>query len=239
MRTTAVSIALGGMAVVAAAAAGIASGRVGDPFAIGSAVLYGLAGGLLLQRVGALRPFDRFGFANAVTLGRLVAACLLGGLAWEIAATDRRPDEPLAWIVAVGAASALALDGLDGWLARRRGSATDFGARFDMEVDALLILLLSVLAWLLGKTGVWILSVGLARYVFIAAALVRPWLAHPLPPSWRRKTVCVIAAVALVALLAPIVTPMMGFWIGLTAVVSIAYSFGVDVAWLADRRDRS
>jgi multidrug efflux pump subunit AcrA (membrane-fusion protein) len=38
------------------------------------------------------------------------------------------------------------LDGVDGWLARRHEIASRFGARFDMEVDALLILALSVLA---------------------------------------------------------------------------------------------
>ena len=237
-RTAASAVTLGGLAVVAIAAGGVATGQMGESFAVAAAVLYGLAGALLLGRVKALRPFARFGPANTVTLGRLVAACLLGGMAAEIAVTGRRPDDALAWTMAAAAGLALASDGLDGWLARRRGIATDFGARFDMEVDAFLILLLAMLAWLLGKAGAWILAVGLARYLFVAAAVVRPWLARPLPESWRRKTVCAVAAVALTALLFPIVTPAMGFWIGLIAVVSIAYSFGADVAWLAERRDR-
>jgi phosphatidylglycerophosphate synthase len=39
----------------------------------------------------------------------------------------------------------LALDGLDGWLARRFGLASAYGARFDMEVDGFLILVLALL----------------------------------------------------------------------------------------------
>ena len=41
---------------------------------------------------------------------------------------------------------ALALDGVDGQVARRTGTASELGARFDMEVDAFLILVLSVAA---------------------------------------------------------------------------------------------
>ena len=39
---------------------------------------------------------------------------------------------------------ALILDGVDGKVARRTGTSTALGARFDMEVDAFLILVLSV-----------------------------------------------------------------------------------------------
>ncbi|GAA4940924.1 hypothetical protein GCM10023238_03240 [Streptomyces heliomycini] len=41
-------------------------------------------------------------------------------------------------------AVALILDGVDGKVARRTGTSTPLGARFDMEVDAFLILVLSV-----------------------------------------------------------------------------------------------
>ncbi len=40
------------------------------------------------------------------------------------------------------AVPALILDGVDGWVARRTGTANDAGARLDMEVDAALILVL-------------------------------------------------------------------------------------------------
>ena len=39
------------------------------------------------------------------------------------------------------------LDGVDGRLARKYGASSRFGARFDMEVDAVLICVLALLAW--------------------------------------------------------------------------------------------
>ena len=39
------------------------------------------------------------------------------------------------------------LDLVDGWVARRTGTASPFGARFDLETDAALILVLSWLVW--------------------------------------------------------------------------------------------
>ena len=46
-----------------------------------------------------------------------------------------------------------ALDGVDGWLARRRGMSSAFGARFDMEIDALLVQVLAILVWRYGKAA--------------------------------------------------------------------------------------
>ena len=93
------------------------------------------------------------------------------------------------------ACAATALDGVDGWLARRSGMSSAFGARFDMEVDALLILALSVLAWHHGKAGAWVLLSGLLRYVFLAAGWTWPRMQRPLPASRRRQAVCVIQVV--------------------------------------------
>jgi phosphatidylglycerophosphate synthase len=99
------------------------------------------------------------------------------------------PSVVLAWSIVVLALIALVLDGVDGRVARRRGEASAFGARFDMETDALLILVLAALAWSLGKAGAWILLAGALRYLFVAAGFVLPWLRAELPPSRRRQTV--------------------------------------------------
>ena len=55
------------------------------------------------------------------------------------------------------------------------GSA--FGARFDMEVDALLILVLSAGVWWFDKAGAWVWLSGLLRYAFIAAGWGLPQVA--------------------------------------------------------------
>ena len=99
-------------------------------------VAYGIAlCGLLgvgLQRAG----MTRLGWANSVTFGR---AILTGG----VTAMVLTPDSPVALLVTV-AAVALAMDGVDGQVARRTGTTTSLGARFDMEIDAFLILMLSI-----------------------------------------------------------------------------------------------
>jgi hypothetical protein len=104
-----------------------------------------------------------------------------------------------------------------------------------METDALLILVLAALAWSQGKAGAWILLAGALRYVFVAASLVVPWLAAPLPPSRRRQAVCVVQIASLILCLAPFVTLPASVAIGLAGLVVLFGSFAADVAWLARR----
>ena len=104
---------------------------------------------------------------------------------------------------------ALLLDGVDGWWARRHGLSSAFGARFDMETDALLILVLALLAWHLGKAGAWVILSGALRYLFVAAGWLLPFLDRPLPPSDRRRVICVIQIAVLVACFAPILAPVL------------------------------
>ena len=148
--------------------------------------------------VRAHHPFTRFGAANQMTLIRAGLVALVAGLIGE------RAVAPVA-AVAVGVAAAVEIfDGVDGWLARRGGLASAFGARFDMEVDALLIMVLAILAWQHGKAGTWVLLSGLLRYAFVAAGWLAPWIARPLPPSRRRQTICVVQIAALVAVVSPL-----------------------------------
>jgi len=89
----------------------------------------------------------------------------------------------LGWTVVAIAVIGVALDGVDGRLARSRNTSSDFGARFDMEIDALLILVLAVLVWNLEKAGMWILAAGLLRYAFVLASYPLPWMERALPRS--------------------------------------------------------
>lgn len=189
---------------------------------------------LVVRYVGAAHPFDRFGLPNSVTLVRLVLTSIFGGIALDLG--EQPMADLVAWLVLAIAAVALMLDGLDGALARARNQASPFGARFDMEVDALLILLLSLLAWMLAKAGPWVLLIGALRYAFVAAGWLWPALARPLPPSWRRKAVCVVQGVSLAALLAPVVQPPASGAIAMAALLLIAYSFAIDVIWLIGHR---
>src|SRR5947207_3410839 len=137
--------------------------------------------GVALLRLRAWHPFPAFGPANATTTVRAALTAIVCGCIGE-------PHSPAVAIGAVAAASvATALDGVDGWLARRTRMASAFGARFDMEVDALLILALAILAWRHQKAGGWVLLSGLLRYVFLAAGRVWRWMSGPLPQTRRAK----------------------------------------------------
>lgn len=175
-------------------------------------------------------PQTRLGAANQVTLLRAALVALLVGLVGE-------GGEPaLVWLVVATASLAAALDGLDGWLARRHGTVSGFGARFDMETDALLIAVLSVLVWELGRAGPWILLAGLMRYLFVGAGYVWPWLRGDLPPSRRRQTVCVVQIVSLILSLAPVVPRPASAVIAAAGLIALGGSFLIDVLWLARRR---
>jgi len=181
---------------------------------------------LAIRYLPEFHPFPRFGPANQVTTVRAALTSLVASFIGEPATPQ------VATAAVVLACAATALDGLDGWLARRSGMASSFGARFDMEVDALLILALSVLAWHHGKAGAWVMLSGLIRYVFLAAGWTWPWLQRALPPSRRRQTVCVVQIVALILVMLPAVAPPLTTWIAAMALIALVYSFGVDVRWL-------
>jgi phosphatidylglycerophosphate synthase len=178
-------------------------------------------------RVQAYHPHPRFGPANTVTTLRLALVALLAAGVGEAHTTT------LAWAATAVAMVASALDGVDGWLARRSTLSSAFGARFDMETDALLILVLSVLAWRWDRAGAWVLACGLMRYAFVAGAWAWPWLERPLPPSLRRKAVCVVQIVGLAVVVAPLFTPPRSAWLAAATLAMLTWSFAVDVAWLA------
>ena len=127
---------------------------------------------------------------------------------------------------------ALVLDAVDGWVARRTGTTTELGARFDMEVDAFLLLVLS--AYVAPILGPWVLAIGLMRYVFVAAGWMLPWLRLQLPPRYWRKVVTAVQGIALTLAASGLVPELAGVLVGV-ALVLLVESFGRDVVWLALR----
>jgi phosphatidylglycerophosphate synthase len=101
-------------------------------------------------------PAGRFGAANALTAARLLGALALPAVA---------AISPLA--VAGVAVMLFAIDGVDGWLARRLGLVSEFGEYFDKETDAFFMLVLCLLLHTGGRFEAWILVPGLLRYGFV------------------------------------------------------------------------
>lgn len=179
-----------------------------------------------------------FGAANWVTAARAVyAACLLGYGAIAVYAAAV-PSISLRWYWVTGALGALALDGIDGNLARRLGQTSAFGARFDMEADAATLAGLSLMVWLCGQAGPWVLLSGLMRYIFVFGGWLWPALAAPLPPRRRRQAVCVAQMAVLIFAVAPPISPSVAAPLCLAALALLSYSFAVDSVWLmAGRSD--
>ncbi|MBL1083813.1 CDP-alcohol phosphatidyltransferase family protein [Streptomyces actinomycinicus] len=203
---------------------------------LGSAIGMGLAGWLtglafafatwaVLSRALHRSRLRSFGPANRVTLGR---ATLVGGVT-ALVADSFESAPPVTLLVALTAV-ALLLDGVDGKVARRTGTSTALGARFDMEVDAFLILVLSVYVSM--QLGPWVLLIGGMRYAFVAAARVAPWLNAPLPPSFARKTVAALQGICLLVAGAELLPPAVNLAVALLALGSLVWSFGRDVLWL-------
>jgi phosphatidylglycerophosphate synthase len=106
-----------------------------------------------------------------------------------------------------------------------------------MEVDALLVLVLSILAWRAAGVGPWIVAAGVMRYAFIAAGWLLPWMRDDLPPSRRRQTACVVQIVTLILALIPGVPATASASISAAGLILLAWSFAADVQWLyAERR---
>jgi phosphatidylglycerophosphate synthase len=120
-------------------------------------------------------------------------------------------------------------DAADGWVARATGTASAFGARFDGEADAFLILVLSV--HVAPVYGWWVLAIGGARYAFGLAGWVWPWLRAPLPFRYWRKVVTAVQGVVLVVAAAGFVPSGAGYIALVAALALLAESFGRDVLW--------
>ena len=167
----------------------------------------------------AILPADR------VTLTR---ALLAAGVAGLVADSFSRPVSITALVTL--SIVALVLDAVDGQVARRTGTATPLGARLDGEVDAFLILLLSITVS--RDYGDWVLAIGAARYVLLIAGWLIPWLAAPLPPRYWRKVVAAVQGIVLTVAASGVLDRLAGMFAVAAALLLLAESFGRDVILL-------
>jgi phosphatidylglycerophosphate synthase len=163
--------------------------------------------------------------ADWVTLTRAVLGAGVAGL---VAASFGRPVSVT--VLVTLSAVALALDAVDGQVARRTGTATPLGGRLDGEVDAFLILLLSIAVS--RDYGSWVLAIGGARYALLLAGWLIPWLAAPLPPRYWRKVVAAVQGIVLTLAVSGVLERLAGMIAVAAALLLLAESFGRDVIWL-------
>ena len=163
--------------------------------------------------------------ADWVTLTRML---LIAGVTGLVADSFGRPVSITALVTL--SAVALALDAVDGQVARRTGTATALGGRIDGEVDAFLILVLSIAV--ARDYGSWVLAIGAARYAFLLAGWLIPWLAAPLPPRFWRKVVAAATGIVLTVAASGVPSRLVGMIAVAAALLLLAESFGRDVVWL-------
>jgi len=180
---------------------------------------------LAVARGTAGAAAETLGPADDVTLGRVLLACALAALV----AQSFVEEIPVPLLVGL-AGTALVLDAVDGLVARRTGTASRFGARFDGEADAFLMLVLSV--YVARSYGAWVLTIGTARYVFAASGWLLPWLQQRLPFRYWRKVVTATQGVVLTVAAADVAPRVPTYAVLAVALVLLTESFGRDVAWL-------
>ncbi len=199
---------------------------VGAGFAVGLWVL--LAGAARRTGSTTLGPADLVTLARSVLVGgvaALVAEGIVGaGLAGGALAT-----------LVVLAAVALVLDGVDGQVARRTRTVSALGARFDMEVDSFLVLVLSV--HVAASVTPWALAIGAMRYVWVALTWFVPWLRGALPTRMSAKVVAASAGIALVVAATGLLPHTLGTALVLVTLGALTWSFGQSVTWLWRARE--
>src|SRR3984957_6693384 len=163
--------------------------------------------------------------ADWVTLTRAV---LIAGVAGLVADSFSRPVSVAALVTL--APVALVLDAVDGQVARRTGTATPLGGRLDGEVDAFLILLLSI--FVSQTYSSLVLAICAIRYVFLLAVWLMPWLAAPLPYIYWRKVVAAVQGIVLTVAASGVLSHLVGLIAVGAAALLLAESFGRDIIWL-------
>lgn len=161
----------------------------------------------------------RFGVPNAITVLRLgmVTALALGSTRYE-------------GTVLAGLGLAIyALDGLDGQIARRFGLATEFGAEFDTEVDALYVATLSLGLWTRGVADLWILLPGALRYLYVISVTLLRWQGE----APRQKLSRYSFSITVVLLSLAFWPSSMAAWAAAAATAIVTYAFVSSWQWAA------
>jgi len=98
--------------------------------------------------------------ANLITASRLLLLFVLVLLAYHAPAVVQQVDAALLVLI-------IALDGVDGYVARKRREASVFGAIFDIAVDRVVEIVLWVVLSDLGLIPVWVALVFIVRGVIV------------------------------------------------------------------------
>ena len=111
---------------------------------------------LILLAHPQFTPQRGFGIANFLTLSRLIIQLFLTFYALELHN----------YLIAGFGFFILLYDGVDGKVAKNRNESSEFGEYFDKETDALFLLSLCLISIFKEIFGIWVIILGLLRYLF-------------------------------------------------------------------------
>lgn len=176
--------------------------------------------------VSRRRP-PHYGPADAITL---VRAALAGGITTLVGPVLLTGAAIRHWEIVVLAVLALALDGIDGLVARHTGTESGAGARLDLEIDAALAAITVIPVAM--TVGWWALPLGYLRYLFALAARFQPAFLRPMPPSRIRKAIGAVQTIALAIALVPALPMTLRATLVAITLVAVLVSFTRDIASL-------
>jgi CDP-diacylglycerol--glycerol-3-phosphate 3-phosphatidyltransferase len=192
---------------------------------------------------GAAAPTapGNFNLPNLITVVRI----LLAPVFFWLLLADAGADSILRWIAAALFILAIATDGIDGAIARRRGMVTDLGKILDPVADKLLTSGALVCLSILGELWWWVTIVIVVREVGITVwRMVELPRGNVMPAGRGGKLKTVAQAVAISFALAPLWTIVGNgvFWLNWAlmgiALVLTVWS-GLDYLWEAYRLRRA
>lgn len=176
------------------------------------------------------RLFTRLGMANRITLLR---GLLFGATAGFLAMLPLQAHAGWLYVPAVLYTVAAALDGLDGYVARRQRQTTRLGTELDTALDAFGLLIAPLFAVFTGKLPVIYLLVSAAYYLFQWGIRWRRQRGQPvyaLPPSQVRRY---LAGAQMVLVALALWPPLPGAgtqWFGIALMIPLLIGFCRD--WL-------
>jgi CDP-diacylglycerol--glycerol-3-phosphate 3-phosphatidyltransferase len=153
---------------------------------------------------------SNLGYGTWMTITRAMLIAILAGYLFQPWPPSRHFPDGLSWTPGALYLAASILDYLDGWIARAAKHETRLGAFLDINIDALGLLIASLLAVWYGQLPVAYLSVGAAYYLLILGTWLRKKYSKPVFRVKPRRSARIIAGFQMglvgIALL-PVISP--------------------------------
>lgn len=131
-------------------------------------LFFGIAGFVLMwwrrDRISS-GTSSSLGVANSITLGRLSLLILATLFYHEL--------NPVVYGIAV--LVVIIADGLDGYYARKFNEESAFGASLDMETDAFMAAVVTMVICIELGAGIWLLGAGFLRHLFVLVVRALGW----------------------------------------------------------------